>query len=442
MGLNSGTASIGSGGQCPTFIDRVASSGAIASPGYSIWLDDTEGNTGSLLLGAIDQSRYEGTLVHLNTYPLVKGFRVKLSSISGTGIREISMLALKDIPDEFHTLVDIDPGKPYSYLPLTVVEAIAEFISAKWNSTLDRVVIPCDAGMNSDEEIRFELGGAGGPILTARIRDLVVHPDVSYWELTLRTNDPRLCLFGVQYLSNSLGYSMPPSWNLGSSLLRRTYLAFDTYNLQVAFAPVKFVSGAVPKPEIVPFARLNAHIPMSKHFCANLPREKCVNTVSDETSDSASISSISDSGQPSSASKPGKATDQKWKSILIAVFVPIGIILIALAVFFLVRRQWKQKQESVVPKEKVTENGDASIVMMTGAATVPEAAISRPLTAIVEEQEAGVGTNLDFARQSGRNKSRGRKWKPLLLNLPKVATTRVLKRQTQRRSNRKWTNLG
>ena len=116
----------------------------------------------------------------------------------------------------------------------------------------------------------LQLEGPGGPVLDVRLADLVVPQIVSHWELAF-ANLARLprntCLLGVQKLRALRSPDKAPHYNLGSALLRRTYLVFDAANKDVALAPVKAATGP-PGGTILPFAARGARIPSSRLYCA------------------------------------------------------------------------------------------------------------------------------------------------------------------------------
>jgi hypothetical protein len=78
---------------------------------------------------------------------------------------------------------------------------------------------------------------------------------------------PGICLFAVQngstwgnYASDSYNYN-----NIGAPLLRRSYMAFDIINNEVAIAPVKF--GTTETSTVVPFQSYGATVPQATKYC-------------------------------------------------------------------------------------------------------------------------------------------------------------------------------
>ncbi|KAK0750292.1 aspartic peptidase domain-containing protein, partial [Schizothecium vesticola] len=337
----------------PNFIDRLVASRRIASQAYSIWLDDAEGTSGNLLLGAVDTSRYEGDLIRLNAAePLdifPSAFRVALASV------QIDDKTLA--PTVPPVVASLSPAETFSYLPDGLVEDIMAAAGATWNTPLERATVPCDAGTKKPKTvIRLQLEGPSGPVLEVRLADLVIPQIVSHWELayaSLARLPRNTCLLGVQKLRANRSPDKAPHYNLGSALLRRTYLVFDAANKDVALAPVKAAPGP---PTILPFAARGARIPSSRLYCAG--PDPCVESAPSTASHfdldpSTPGGSGSGSGSGTSGTSPSDATpsssSNRTKTIIIGVVVPLVVLAVAgVAAFFLIRRRrrLRDRQES------------------------------------------------------------------------------------------------
>ncbi|KAK0738919.1 aspartic peptidase domain-containing protein, partial [Schizothecium vesticola] len=218
----------------PSFVDRVVSSGRIASPAYSMWLDAPERATGSLLLGAIDLGRFTGPLVRLRE-GRPTGCRTAFSlPVHGVNASE---KRLKD--NSRHFVAAVNPGEAFSYLPSALVDSIMETAGATWDDRLKRATIPCDAVSQRLGEVEFELQGPGGPVLHVQLADLII-PRARLNFVHGVFLGPNECLFGVQKVDLRPTASIAPFYNIGSSLLHRTYMVFDNANDGIALAPAKF----------------------------------------------------------------------------------------------------------------------------------------------------------------------------------------------------------
>lgn len=296
-------------GVYPTILDRMVSSGQIATPAYSIWLDNDEGSSGSLLFGAVIKSWYEGDLIRLsatNPHAVAGKLSVSVHSINTTrldgpdGGMQSSLIS-NDLPVD----VTIGMGELVSFLPDDLVSSIASVVGATQATTTSPYTIPCDAGTFSNTSlIAFRLGGEGGPLLEAATADLIINPgvfngqvspdDETYYDDgdTIVDLPNGTCVFGIQTW-DSMGvrlgsagigssYSSSPNdvyYNLGNSLLRRSYFVFDLARQELAVAPVAWSKTSTTRRaidstsdgnnNIIPFSEYGAAIPESEYFCSD-----------------------------------------------------------------------------------------------------------------------------------------------------------------------------
>ncbi|KAK0660053.1 aspartic peptidase domain-containing protein [Cercophora samala] len=325
----------------PNLVDRLVSSGKIVTQGYSIWLNNAEGTSGSLLLGAIDKSRYKGELIRLNTaraYDIFpSAFAVSLNNIN---MHDDSKEVFKF--EEVGLLFTLSPAESFSILPREMVDPIIEASGATWNTTIERATIPCDAGSkNTKINIRLQLEGPDGPVINVPLADLIVPQEVTNWEIAIGTNPQSLsrntCLFGIQK-SNS------GQFIIGSSLLRRTYMVFDAVNKEIALAPVKPGSSST-KSVIVPFEKAGAHIPSSRLYCAE--GSECVSEPSTASDSEEGVEAPVDEDEP----------DSNWKKIVIGVVVPIGVLAIVLPIIYVILT--RRKRQAKARGEMMTRQREA-----------------------------------------------------------------------------------
>lgn len=293
----------------PNFMDRIVSSGKIETPAYSMWLDNAEGTSGGLLFGAIDQSRFTGDLLRLQTssrYSYRTSFGAVLSRINGTTGSGDAMPPIRS--NDFPVDVTIGPAEVFSFLPSLLAEGIAAMAGAVYNETLGYMLIPCDAGTTNSANFVFELGGSGGPLLSVQTADLVIPPRaVSAYSTSAWLNGTDICFFGIQKRSTSSSYSDYSYYNLGNSILRRTYLVFDLANDEIALAPAKFSSGSgSPSPTIVAFESYGATVPAAAAFTGNTDNPR--------------------SGPNYGSSSSSEEDRTRWQSVAIGVGVGFGIL--------------------------------------------------------------------------------------------------------------------
>lgn len=264
------------------FPDRLVQAGTIATKAYSIWLDAEDGSSGSLLMGAVDTSRYQGTLTRMDgvayTGGLYGSFGTTVNSVNGSSSSSAAAEAFTT--DQLPFSAFIGTGETFSNLPDPVAEKMWSMAGATYNTTINLATIPCDAASAAkDGGARFNLvlAGADGPVLDVRLADLIIPQTVAVERWGSGSPDgaapPGTCLFAVQNGSTWYGVDVIASsssseycYNLGAALLRRSYMVFDLVNSEVAVAPVVFGATAAAS-NVVAFESYGAVAPSSTAYC-------------------------------------------------------------------------------------------------------------------------------------------------------------------------------
>ncbi|KAI1764718.1 acid protease [Hypoxylon sp. FL1150] len=230
--------------------------GLIKTNAYSLWLNDLDANTGSILFGGIDTKKYQGELSRIDIYKdstsqAFTSFTVAMTSlqaVSSTGTDTLSSSA-------FPIPVVLDSGTTFSYLPTDLAEQVWKEVGAEYYADYGVPLIPCSME-NSAGHFSFGLGGTGGPVINVTMDELVV---------SLADGDPynfpdgsqyagmAACEFGVQNFSSSSS-----TYLLGDTFLRSAYVVYDLVNNQIGLAPTDFNA---TDSNVVAFASDGAQIP-------------------------------------------------------------------------------------------------------------------------------------------------------------------------------------
>ena len=211
-------------------------SGAIDRVAYSLYLDSADAKYGSVLFGAVDHTKYTGSLY---TLPLVNIYRsqgfsnpiefditfqgIGISSSSGqTTIAQTKMPAL------------LDSGTTISYMPADLVSLIAEQIGASYSSTSGYYEMEC-LSSSDDTDLVFDFGGFH---ISAPLSDFLIST----------TSSSRQCLLAIVPQSMS-------SMILGDIFLTHAYVVYDLENLEISMGQASYsdespsidvISSAVP----------------------------------------------------------------------------------------------------------------------------------------------------------------------------------------------------
>ncbi|KAF3765991.1 acid protease [Cryphonectria parasitica EP155] len=284
---------------------RLVDDGIINTMAYSLWLDDLDASSGSILFGAIDRSKYVGDLTIVDFWPetgydIIFRFLVMLSGVTAVSDSGSDALGSSSFP--FTAL--LDSGTSGTFLPDDLALEILEEVGGTYYEADGTTWVPCDL-VNSTGYYSFEFGG-GPARVNVSMSDLVF--------LDLRAEmDNTLCEFGIVPMGN-----VSTSVILGDTFLRSAYVVYDLANNQAAIAQTNFHA----KPEhsdIVTFASLSATVP-----CATLApghgnstgAKGAVTTTLASFSAAAGFSDVPTASAYSVASSSGSSSDHK-KSVRI-----------------------------------------------------------------------------------------------------------------------------
>ncbi|KHN97694.1 Peptidase A1 [Metarhizium album ARSEF 1941] len=226
--------------------------GIINSAAYSLWLNDLEASTGSILFGGVDTEKYVGNLTRLPIQPENRQFThfiVSLYSLEATSSSGNDVLTSRELPMK----VVLDSGTTLSYLPPDIAAQVWSEVGATYDEiSFQTAIIPCSYA-NHVGNFSFVFSGPDGPRINVAMDELV---------LPLTTGKPptfssgphsgqAICEFGIQKSSET-------PWLLGDTFLRSAYVVYDLINNEVGIAPTDFNS---TKSNVMVFASKGAAIP-------------------------------------------------------------------------------------------------------------------------------------------------------------------------------------
>lgn len=184
-------------GKYPNYPVALKNSGTIQSTAYSLYLDRLDANTGSIVFGAVDISRYTGILKQIPITSPDSGFSVDF---------EVANFQLNGI---------LDSGTSLTYLPPAVVANIAKYLGATWDSNANAYKAPDYVPYRG---ITYYFGGVP-----------IVVPASELW-LQYKKNDDSFYLT-ILPNTHSAGVTL-----LGDTFLRSAYVVYDIDSNQIAIA--------------------------------------------------------------------------------------------------------------------------------------------------------------------------------------------------------------
>lgn len=217
----------------------MADGGLIQSNAYSLWLDDLEASTGSILFGGVDTDKYHG---QLQTLPIQKEldeyaeFIITLSSMSLTDKGNNTKLTT-DLP----TAVILDSGSSLMYLPNDLASAIYDALSVTYDSQEGAAYASCSL---ANENITLDFTFTS-PTISVPISELIINEETSSSEDRQDPNSQNgggssvfgdssnQCIFGIAPAEGSTAV-------LGDTFLRSAYVVFDLANNEISLAQTNF----------------------------------------------------------------------------------------------------------------------------------------------------------------------------------------------------------
>jgi hypothetical protein len=214
----------------PTVPEQLKAQGHIDRVAYSLYLDSYDDNSGSILFGGIDPSRYTGELLALPLSTDPNGdyteFRVALTQLS---IRDGKSTRALTLPS-FSAPALLDSGTSLSYLPQDVSDAILEGLGATLDEDSGWSYVPC-AYRKSNVSLIYTFGGPDGVNVSVPLSELIGEQLGD--ESAYRDGTPA-CSLNIDHTTDDTTGII-----LGDSFLRSAYVVYDLENLVVALAQAK-----------------------------------------------------------------------------------------------------------------------------------------------------------------------------------------------------------
>jgi hypothetical protein len=212
----------------PTIYDQLLAEGYINRAAFSLYLNDVDANTGSILFGGIDTTKYSGDLIALPMQPIdtQQGFiylryDVALTAISiqdASGTRALT-------PSGFQVLALLDSGTTSQDLPNNVFNSIVSGLGALVEN--GQPLVPCSYA-NANASLVYQFGGANGPSISVPFSELIQSLDGDF------PDGAPACQFLVGGGAEVDGDNLEVI--LGDSFLRSAYVVYDVENNEIAIA--------------------------------------------------------------------------------------------------------------------------------------------------------------------------------------------------------------
>lgn len=195
--------------------------GAINTNAYSLWLNDLDASTGSILFGGVNTEKYTGSL---ETIPIVETqgvyaeFIIALTAVGANGTAG-SIVNKQAIP------ALLDSGSSLMYLPNDITQSIYDSVGASYDSEQGAAFVDCDLA-NSDGSLDLTFSS---PTIKVPMNELVIVAGID--------RGKEVCILGI----GPAGSSTPV---LGDTFLRSAYVVYDLAKNEISLAQTNFNSTA------------------------------------------------------------------------------------------------------------------------------------------------------------------------------------------------------
>lgn len=201
----------------PNLPQKLKDDNMTSANAYSLWLNDLDASTGSILFGGVDTDKYSGTL---STLPIIQEggvyaeFIIALTDM-GIGGNKTALFANSNVA------VLLDSGSSLMYLPNAVASALYTQFNARYDSRQQAAFVDCNLA-NQQGSLEF---GFSGVTISVPYNELVITAAVSRGQ--------PVCILGIGPAGDGVSV-------LGDTFLRSAYVVYDLDNNQISLAQTNF----------------------------------------------------------------------------------------------------------------------------------------------------------------------------------------------------------
>ncbi|OJJ47538.1 hypothetical protein ASPZODRAFT_1707769 [Penicilliopsis zonata CBS 506.65] len=215
----------------PNLPEALVNAGLINTPAYSLWLDDLDASSGSILFGGVNSGKYTGELQTLPIIPYEKTyyvyFMIALTGMSiDSGDKTTSISGSSNFPQG----AILDSGTSLTYLSDPITKQIFDALNVTYVTSEGLGYVPCSYA-NADVNVTFTFTS---PAITVSLSQLVLDAGgVTY------KDGVEACNFGIAPMGNTTNEAL-----LGDTFLRSAYVVYDLANNEISLANTDFSSSS------------------------------------------------------------------------------------------------------------------------------------------------------------------------------------------------------
>jgi hypothetical protein len=220
----------------PNIIDMMVQQGLTSTRAYSLWLDDLQANTGSVLFGGYDTAKFSGNLLTLDIQPDAQTGTISTMTVAWTGLSVTdSNAGTQNITSSnFVEAALLDSGTTITLVPEDVYGELAQYFGVLDDPEYGPVV-KCDLLNSATGTMNFAFGGNGGPVIKVPFSEFALPATDESGNPLKYQNGETACSFGIMAQDQpDLGVIF------GDTFLRSAYVVYDLDNKQISLAQTVF----------------------------------------------------------------------------------------------------------------------------------------------------------------------------------------------------------
>ncbi|PKS12958.1 hypothetical protein jhhlp_000299 [Lomentospora prolificans] len=199
---------------------KLVSQGLIQSAAFSMFLDDFDSRTGTVLFGGIDRGHFTGDLITVPIQQENGQYRRLLVTLDKIGFDDAT------ISENMALAVLLDSGSSITYLPDNVAQAIFKKADATYMEEQGLAFVPC-SNRQTAHDITFSFDD---PLsIVVPYSELVLNIATNSGKRPIFGNGEDACLFGIAPAGSGSNV-------LGDTFMRSAYVVFDLENNEISMA--------------------------------------------------------------------------------------------------------------------------------------------------------------------------------------------------------------
>ena len=232
----------------PNAINVLKKEGHINQLAYSLWLNDLNSNTRSILFGGVDTAKFHGDLIALPVQIDSQSGGLTSFTVAWTGLSFTSGGKTSDLSPKAAVPAILDSGTTNLLLPDDIANEVLNGLGVITDATFGNVV-KCSL-LNDVGTFTFSFGGPGGPVINVSLSEFGFPLVDRNGNAATFQDGTEACQFGVEAAGEA-------PILFGDIFLRSAYVVYDLQENSIGLAQAKFnvtdsnvqafpVSGGIP----------------------------------------------------------------------------------------------------------------------------------------------------------------------------------------------------